>query len=308
MESKFLTANRRKNGIYLIFWMATCAMAYAADLPVLLIVAVLAAIVEIFMLTFNRGDYFRVEEGRIHARYHWFGRLDCDLEDLVFIYGQPMTLNLLLKNGKRCSIAFLANAEELCAEVRRLTFSAEQEPPTVLTEQLEAVNQKRRRDVRWVIAGCVLIFVNIALMVLATGGREADAFSSRDWTVCWVMTAVECATVFATFWMARRCGMQLMDVYHLRHRLQSAVIGSQILPSNCVKSVYADTALNGRVVVCGLPNDSSLYYIVQEINDAFELVTSVASPFFDREEDLMEDLALDLIDITSWFAEVRQHA
>ena len=301
MEAEFITANKRKNRIYLTIWLATCAVAYAAELPMLLIVAILAAIVEIFVLTFNGGAYFRVEEGRIHARYHWLGRLDWALEDLAFIHGEMMTLNLLLKNGKRRSIAFLVNAEELCDNVRRMTFSMEQEDPAVLKEQLEKVNQKRRRDVCWVFAGCALIFVNIALLVLATGGRESDVFSSRDWAICWVMTVIDCATVFATFWIAQRCGMQLMDIYHLRHRLQSAVIASQVLPSNCVKTVYTDLDRNGRVVVCGLPNDGSLYYMVQEFDDHFHLVTMETSAFFESEEDLMEDLSPTLIDITSWF-------
>lgn len=303
MEAKFLTANRRKNRIYLMIWMATCAAAYAAELPVLLFVAILASVVEIFVLTFNRGAYFRVEEGRIRARYHWFGRMDCELEDLEFIHGQNMTINLLLKDGKQRAIAFVSNAEAVCADVRRLTFSAEREAPTDLMEQLEKVHQKRRRDVYWEIAGCTLIFVNIALLVLATGGRETDAFSSRDWAICWVMTVIECATVFATFWIAHRCGRQLMDIYFLRHRLQSAVIASQVLPSNCVKAVYTDIDLNGRVVVCGLPNDSILYYMVQEFDDHFHLITVETSAFFENEEDLMEELAMDLIDITSWFAE-----
>lgn len=301
MEGKFLIANRRKNGIFLVFWLATGAAAYAAELPVLLILAILAAIVEIFVMTFNRGAYFLIEDGRIQARYHWFGRLYCALEDLAFINGQMMTLNLLLRNGKRCTIAFVSNAEEVSADVRRVTFSMEQEDPAVLKEQMEKVHQKRRREVYWVIAGCVLIFVNIALLVLATGGRETDAFSSCDWVICRVMTIIECATVFATFWIARRCGMQLMDINFLRHRLQSAVVASQVLSSNCVKAVYTDLDLNGRVVVCGLPNDDSLYYMVQEFDDHFHLITVETSGFFDDEEDLMEDLSPTLIDITSWF-------
>ena len=253
------------------------------------------------MVTFNQRAFFRIEQGRILARYHWLGKMDCDLEEVAFAQSRDMTLNILLSNGKRHVIGFLSNASELCDEIRRKNFTMEQAAPEFLREQLEQIHQKRCRRIYWTIGGCALLFVNIALTVLLTGGREIYAFSPRDWWFFSFMGGVEFGTLVATFAMAQRCGRWMIDMQYLRHRLQKSSIAAQLLPSGQVKAVYTDVDLNGRLTVCGLPNDRSLFYIVQEFNDDFHLDTVETSSFFEDQAALMEDLAPNLLDITSWF-------
>ena len=301
MEGKFLTAKKDGCRIRLVFWLAALTVAYATDKVLLMVCAVLAIVVEILVRTFNQNSYFRMEEGRVCAQYHWFGRLDCSLDEVAYSYAQTINLQILLKNGKHCSIGFLANAHELRNEIQRQIFSMEREKTNVLKNQLARIHEKRRRDICCVIAGCGMMYLNIFFTVWITGAREFSAFTRRDWILFWVMTIIETGTVAAALALASRCGQRLVDLAYLRHRIQGAVIVTQILPSACVKTVYTDPQFNGRLVVCVIPNDGSMYYIVQEFDDDFRLVTTETSRFFEDDAELEEDLSPDLMDITNWF-------
>ena len=301
MEGHFLTCKKEKGSIWLIFWLAVLAAAYAAEKPLLLVCSALAIMVVLLMMAFNRRGYFRIEQGRIRARYHWLGRLDCGLDEVTFVYAQDMNLSILMNNGKRYAIAFLANAHELCQEIQRKISAMEQDSADALRKQLNQIHLKRRREIYWVIAGSVMLFVNIFLAVWMTGGREMFEFSRRDWILFSSMAVIEAATLVGTFALGCRGGRRMLDLAYLRHRLQGAAIVTQILPSACMKAVYTDPEFNGRLVVCGLPNDDSLYYIVQEFDDDFHLTTTETSRFFDNDSDLLEDLSADLIDITGRF-------
>jgi hypothetical protein len=46
----------------------------------------------------------------------------------------------------------------------------------------------------------------------------------------------------------------------LHHRLCGAVIASYPLPSNHIAGIYTDDHYSGRIVVCGFPNDESVFY------------------------------------------------
>ena len=302
MEAQFLRAKKEKSRIRLVFWAAVFAAAYATEKQLLMFCAGLAAAVEILVITFNRCGYFKIEQGRIRARYHWFSKLDCGLDEVAFAYGQSMNLNILMKNGKGYTIAFLENAHELSNEIQRQISTREQESSDALKNQLAQVRLRRRRGIYRVIACCVILFSNILLTVWMTGGRDLSEFSRRDWVLFSIMAAIEIGTLVWTFAIACRSGRQLVELAYLRHRIRGAAVMTQILPSACVKAVYTDPEFDGRLVVCGIPNDGSLYYIVQEFVDDFRLNTVETSRFFDIESELMEDLSEDLIDITGWFS------
>ena len=302
MEGQFMTSKKEKSRIKMLFWLAVCAAAFAAKKPLLLVCAALATVVVLLMMTFNRRGSFRIEQGMIHARYHWFVRLDYSLDEVAFTYVQGMNLNILMKNGKHYAIAFLENAHEVSNEIRRQISTREQESTDELKNQMNKVLLKRRWEIYRVITGCVIMFANIFLTVWMTGGRELSEYSRRDWVLFSIMAAIEIGTLVWTFVLACRSGRHLVDLAYLRHRFQGAAIVTQILPSACVKALYTDPEFNGRLVVCGIPNDGSLYYVVQEFDDDFHLVTIETSRFFDVESELLEDLSEDLMDITDWFS------
>ena len=301
MNGYYVTARIKKCTIRLVFWAAVLAFSWAKEMWGLPVLAALAVIAEIFVMTFNRRSNFRIEQGRITARYHWFGRLDCSLDEVAFVRSQTMNLDILLKNGKRHSIAFVANEQQLCSEIRRQIFAMEEKTPDVLKDQLMKIHQKRRRMIYWAIACGAMMFVNIFLADWITGGMEFEGFSHQDWILFWIIAAAETVTVAGMFVLASRSGRLLVEMEHLRNRIQRACIAAQILPSASVKAVYTDADAKGRVVVCGIPNDQSVYYIVQSFDADFHLHTAYTSDFFNDLVELGEELSPELIDITSWF-------
>ena len=111
-----------------------------------LIIGVLMGLVAISAMLMNRGAYFRIENNRIKAKYHWFGRLDCSIKEVQFVMPQINTLTLLLKNGKRHVIIGIENPWALSSAIRKLNFKPEAEAPDTLRKQLgDAVDCGRHR-------------------------------------------------------------------------------------------------------------------------------------------------------------------
>lgn len=58
---------------------------------------VLLALVTIPSWTLNRGAFFHITEDIIRAKYHWFGKINCKLSDVTFVFPQINTLTICLK-------------------------------------------------------------------------------------------------------------------------------------------------------------------------------------------------------------------
>lgn len=270
-----------------------------AGFPVLLIMGIAFSLLTVPSLLHNHGAYLHVEEGRIKARYNWFGKLDCSVDEVDFVMAQEYTLLFLLKNGKRCSISAVENAWPLCAAIRRQTFAPEREAPGILQEKLNRLQAEHKRAIWWMIGCMGLMFAGIFITVWLTGGRDLDAFSQTDWVLLSVMGVLEAAICAGLFYVADKCGKQLLPIEWLKYRLRSAAIVSQPLPSNIILRIYTDEALSSRIVVCGLPNDESVYYCTQEWMENYQLKTVYTSEIFNSRKELPEDEFAVLIDITA---------
>lgn len=271
------------------------------ELIVLLILGAAFGLVGIFPLLFNHKAFIRIEENAIRARYHWFGRLDCSIDQVEFASAQLNTLTILLKNGKRHTIMGVENSWSLRSAIRRLIFTVERETPDALRQQLQLLQDKRKKELYWVLSGSVLMFVNIFLAVLATGGREMHVFSKLDWYVFAGMCVAEVLTLTVLFYAASRCGKLLLPIEQLKHRLQGALILAQPLPSGNIQRVYTDENHHGRVIICGFPKDAGVYYCVQEFMGSYELETVRTSEIFESEDALPSEIEDSFIDISSQF-------
>lgn len=260
-----------------------------------LIIGVLVGLVAIPAMLMNRGAYLRIEQDRIKAKYHWFGRLDCSIKEVQFVMPQTNTLTLLLKSGKRHVIMGIENPWALSSAIRKLNFKPETEAPDTLRQQLKKLQTVRNRELLLTAGGIVTMFANIFIAVALTGGRELQDFSSLDWSFFSVMGFVELVTVIGLFCCAGRCGKHQLPIEYLKYRLRGAIIATEPLPSNTVKAVYTDENHTGRIVVCGFPNDESVYYCTQMIVGLLLLETIHTSEVYDSEEQLPME---ELIDIT----------
>ncbi len=268
---------------------------------VFLIVGILCVLAAILSAGMNHGAYIHIAENSIQAKYHWFGRLDCGIDAVEFVLPQINTLTVLLKNGKRRTIMGVENSWALASAIRRQKFEIEAEAPDPIRQQLAQAQDARKKELWRVFGIGALLFANIFIAVLLTGGREMYQFSQPDWILFSVMGLLELLTFIGLFCVAQRCGKYLLPIEQLKYRLRGAVIAAHPLPTNNTKAVYTDENYSGRIVVCGFPNDESVYYCVQEIVGDFQLETVHTSEVLAGTDKLPDGGFSKLIDITSVF-------
>ena len=264
----------------------------------ILIMGILCGLLAVPPMLLNRGAFIRVEETGIKAKYHWFGKLDCRMDDVEFVLPQINTVTILLKNGKRHTIMGLENSWAVASAIRRQGFAVEKEAPDALRDKLAQAQAVRKKELLWVLGVGALLFVNIFITVWLTGGRDLDQFSQSDWIVFSVMGLLELLILVYLFCAAERCGKRLLPIEQLKYRLRGAILATEPLPTNHTAAVYTDENNTGRIAVCGFPNDESVYYCVQEIFGNYELETVKTSRVYENAEQLPEDLFAELIEIT----------
>lgn len=274
--------------------------------PGLLIQGILCLVLAIPAMLLNHGAYIRVEADSIHAKFNWFGKLDCRLDEVAFVSAGINTLTILMKDGRRYLLGELSNSFDLASAIRKNIFAPETKSPDRIRKELTQMQATQQRLLYTLIGGSVLLFVNIFITVLLTGGRDIAEFGKPDWVIFGIMCFAELITAVFLFRAAIRYGKRKLFLNHLHYRLRSALIASPPLPSNNVRKVYTDEYCTGRVCVCGYPNDESVYYDVQIFTNADCLTTTRTSEVFDTMDDLLEDAYLNdlfpkLIDITPAF-------
>lgn len=288
-------------GVFFIILYAYLNMVDAeatSELRTFLFMGITCGLVAIPSMLLNHGAYIHVDEHTIKAKYHWFGKLNCSIDDVEFVLPQINTLTILLKNGKRHMIMGVENSWALGAAIRRQSFEIEKETPDSLRQRLSAAQAARKKEFLWVVSGSVFLFVNIFIAVLLTGGRDLHEFSQLDWILFSVMGAIELLTMIGLFYAAQKCGRHLLPIEQLKYRLRGAVVATYPLPTNNTTAVYTDENHRGRIVVCGFPNDDSVYYCVQEVVGNFELETVHTSEIYESTEELPEKGFSALINIT----------
>jgi len=285
--------------VILYFFLNMVDSEATSELLTFLIMGILCGLIAIPSLLLNHGAYIHIEENAIKAKYHWFGRLDCSIDDIEFVLPQINTLTILLKSGKRHVIMGVQNSWALSAAIRRQSFEIEKEAPDSLRQKLSLAQAARKKELWRVLGGSALLFVNIFIAVLLTGGRDLDEFSQLDWVLFSVMGAIELLTLICLFYAADRCGKHLLPIEQLKYRLRGAIIATHPLPTNYTTAVYTDINHTGRIVVCDFPNDESVYYCVQEIVGNFELEIVHTSEIYESTEELPEEEFSALVDITS---------
>ena len=311
MEGMFL---RKKFNIWL-FLLFSCGLCFiglyiflnivdpeaTSELLTFLIVGILIILVVIPLWLLNFGAFVHIDKDSIRAKYHWFGKLNCKTDEIAFAMAQVNTLTILLKNGKRHIIMGIENPWPLASAIRQQIFTVETEKPDTLLRKLEEVQAARKKKLYWVIGCIALMFANIFIAVLLTDGKEMYAFSNTDWILFSVMGVIEILIVILTFYFAGQCGKQLLPIEHLKYRLKGAYIATTPLPAGIVKRVYTEANHMGRIVICGYPNDESVYYCVQEFVGNYLLKTVDTSEIYENKDNLPNEALSTFIDISDIF-------
>ena len=255
----------------------------------------------IISLRFNFRAYLRIGEGRLRSKYHFFGEIDCKISDISFVLGRNNTLMLQLKHGKRHTIMGIENAYHLATVLRTGIFHIETASPDDLLLKLKKEQTAQKKKLLYTVGCVMLMFVNIFIAVLLTGGKELSAFTKMDWLLFTIMGLLEVMTVLFMFYIANQCGKHTFPIEQLKHQIKGAYIATAPLPAGIVKRVYTDANHMGRIVICGFPNDESVYYCTQEFVGNYLLKTVDTSQIYENEEQLLNGALSAFIDISDHF-------
>ena len=307
MEGMFL---RKKFNVW-FFLLFICGLAFigmyiflnivdptaTSELLTFLIVGIMICLVVIPSWLLNYGAFIHIDEDSIKAKYHWFGKIDCKLSDVVFAVARGNTLIIQLKNGKTHTIMGIVNSWPLASIIRRnMSFEVTEQPET-LNEKLNNLKANKKNGIIYVCSGVALMFVIIFITVFLTGEREMHEFSNIDWTIFAIMVATEIATAVATFYFAGKTGKNNIPIEKLQYEIQRRIIETQPLLPGFVIAVYTDENYTGRITLFGYPNDSAVYYSVQEFASDYTLFRAYTSDVYDSQEELPANFET-LIDIT----------
>ncbi len=275
--------------------------ALTAQMQKLLWGSVILCAAVIPIIFWNRGAYIRVEDNRISGRYHWFGRLDCGLDEVDFVSANMNTLIVTLKSGKRHTVMGVENSWDMFGTIQWKIHRLETETPDTLKQQLAQAKTARKKEMDRVLCGAVLLFAPIFLAAFLTDGKELGEFTSVDWVILGVMGALELALMTVLFWWADRCGKALLPTEQLEYRLRGAVLLAAPLPNNHIAAVYIDASHTERVVVCGFSGDESVYCMEQKITGDYKVETVHTSEIYDSCDDLPNERFAYLIEVTEAF-------
>ena len=146
MEGKFL---RKKFDVWL-FLLLACGLFFiglfivlnianpeaTSELLTFFIAGIVIILVVIPSWLWNWGAFIRIDEVTIKAKYHWFGKIDCRLSDVVFAIARVNTLIIQLKDGKTHTIMGIENSWPLASIIRRNMSFEVTEQPEALMEKL----------------------------------------------------------------------------------------------------------------------------------------------------------------------------
>ena len=269
----------------------------ASELLTFLIMGILIILVVIPSWLLNFGAFVHIDENSIKAKYHWFGKIDCKLSDVVFAVARVNTLIIQLKDGKTHTIMGIENSWPLASIIRRNMSFEVTEQPKALMEKLNNLKATKKNGLIYVCSGVALMFVIIFITVFLTGEREMHEFSNIDWTIFAIMCAIEIAIGIATFYFAGKTGKNNIPIEKLQYTIQRRIIETQpLLPGNVIK-VFADENYTVRLTFFGYPNQTSVYYAVQEFASDYTFFKSYESEIFENIEQLQGGFEA-LIDIT----------
>ena len=254
----------------------------------------------------ERSVHISVIGNRVQARNQCLSKLDCDISDIETVVDGYMAIEILLKNGKNFSIMGVTNADRVSSFIRsRLTIEVNQ-PVATLIDKLKQIQKKRKSSLFAMVGALLMLFVNIFLLVAMTDARDLDQFTRSDWQKMLVMGILELITLSAAFWFAGRSGKYLHLIQRLKYRINRTLVETEPLPAGNAELVLTDDHYGGRIIVCGFPNDTGIYFVVQEVNGNYSLETIHTSRILEGYSNLPSELD-DLLDITDCFHSIERN-
>ncbi len=307
MEGMFL---RKKFNIWL-FLLFLCGLAFigmyiflnivdpeaTSELLTFLIIGIMLCLVVIPSWLLNLGAYIHIDETSIKAKYHWFGKIDCNISDVDFVLGQGNSLTIQLNNGKRHTIMGIENAFSLSSAIRQNMSFETTEQPNVLIQKLNDLKQAKKQGVINVCLCLALMFINIFVTVFLTGERDLHEFSKTDWIIFIIMGVLELIIVIGAFYLAQKTGKNNLPIEKLQFLICKSIIETKPPLPNYLIQVLTDDNYRERISIFGYPHRNTVYFIVEAFDADYNLIQVFTSETYENHSDLPADFET-LIDIT----------
>lgn len=262
-----------------------------------LFVGMLICLFVILSWFLNYRAFFHISDNSIQARYHWFGKLECNISDVDFAHAQLNTLTIQLKNGKCHTIMGIENSWELCSAILRKIPFETTEQPEKLIKTLNKTKSAKKKNFIYAILGIVLMFVNIFITVFLTDGKDINEFGKIDWFVMAVMGTIEIATVVVTFCFAHNAGKADFILVKLHYYIKRTIIETNLPMSYNAIKVFTEDSYSGLTILSAYPNSDAVYYSLHIFASDYTLIKAFESEVYENIDSIPGDFEA-LIDIT----------
>ena len=267
-----------------------------------LLMGVLLALITIPSWTLNRGAFFHVTEDTVRAKFHWFGKIDCKLSDVAFVFPQINTLTISLKNGKYYTVMGISNSWQVASFItHRISFEAK-EPPEKLIKTLDQFKRSRKQNLLRCCIATALMLITPFITLFLTEEKSMHEFTRADWIVTAVMGVILIFSTVDAFRFANQAGKMNIPLEKLHYEIRRTVMEtSPLLYGNAIK-VFINENANVRLTVFRYPDSNSVYYTIEQIfPDNFSLCKTHESKPLINITELPESFD-ECIEITKSFA------
>ncbi len=249
------------------------------------------------ILLFNHKAFIHIDGAHIEAKFGYFTRLDCDINEISYAeFGANNMLIILLKNGKQLTVTGLENGFEIRSTIlSKISFEPIEDTEKAKTELAELKTKQKSGIVPMCIC-LVLMFALIFITVVLTGERELHEFSSFDWILFAAMGAVGIVNLAFTFYFARLGGSVNVKISRLEYAIRRSIVEwAPVAGSASLKYVFTDAEYTGRILI--FENEQSgIWLHIQELDGDYNLrIESEGTA--DNMDDLISSLE-GLTDIT----------
>ena len=266
-----------------------------------LLMGISLALVTIPLWTFNRGAFFHVTEDTVRAKFHWFGKIDCKLSDVTFVFPQINTLTVYFKNGKYDTVMGISNSWQIASFIsHRISFEAK-ERPEILIEKLEHLKRSRKQDLLYCCIAAALMLISPFVLLFLTEEKAWHEFSQTNRIASVLMGTVMILSAVIAFYFANKAGKKNIPLEKLLYEIRRTVIETEPLLPGDARKVFISENAERRLTVFKSPDSDSFYYTVEAIRpEVFNLSKAGESETFESIQSFRVNLE-EWIEITDKF-------
>ena len=287
-------------GLFLLVMFILCIINDVTDVIPGIIFASLYTIGSLISLFFNRKAELCIEDGHIKGKFHFFGKINCNVSDVEFALAQMNVLTVQLKNGKVYRIFGASNSWVLCSSIRRDIDYHLNESPEMLIKKLNICKSDRKKDIVYVCIGIALMFLYIFATTILTDWKDLSEFNKNEWVFFYIFCIAEVITLFVTMFIANKAGKKILSVEKAEYDVRRRMIETSALLLGNVIKIYSDGEYRIRITLFGYPNSDSVYYTVENLSYDYSLNKVNESQIFEDTKYLPEEFE-SLIDISEKF-------